>query len=178
MKIFLAALISLALHSFASVAQKTMADVASLTTNAPKNKKLVKMPAEKLAAVSKKYPLLASIESYDPTRGGKQKKPFTETYDYRMTSGATLPPSLVDCFITDLMMLYKKERNETLSATSVPAEAAMQAMEVYRKNDASNVIGYRPFTHWSFVRGLSAEEQQALAKEVAAYAAEYGVKER
>lgn len=136
------------------------------------------MPAEKLSRVEKAYPLLASIERYDPTNNGKIKKPFPETYDYRITSGASLPPTLIDCFITDLMMLYKKDGStEALSEKNIPANAAMQAMNVYRAKEASDVIGYRPYTHWSFVRSLTAEQQKTLAGEVSAYAAAYGIEE-
>ena len=39
----------------------------------------LKMDATKLAAVKKVYPLLATVETYDVTNGGKDPKPFSET---------------------------------------------------------------------------------------------------
>jgi hypothetical protein len=56
------------------------------------------MEPVKFAKVKSKYPLLATIENYDATKGGTIKKPITETYEYRSGSNSPNPSSLIDCF--------------------------------------------------------------------------------
>ena len=111
----------------------------------------LKMDATKLAAVKKVYPLLATVETYDVTNGGKDSKPISETYDFRLSSGADNPPSAIDCFTADLKILYKQRKNfnllgmpENLTKKNLPAASAEMLMNIYLKKEARNVPGYKP----------------------------------
>lgn len=142
------------------------------------------MDATKLAAVKKVYQLLATVESYDVTNGGKDPKPFSETYDFRLTSGAGNPPSAIDCFTADLQILYKQRKNfdlsgmpENITKNNLPSASAEMLMNVYLKKEARNVPGYKPWTHWKFVRSLTQSQLSQLAIELEGYVKQYGFTE-
>ncbi len=142
------------------------------------------MDATKLAAVKKVYPLLATVENYDVTNGGKDPKPFSETYDFRLTSGAGNPPSAIDCFTADLQILFKQRKNFDLSAIpenitkkNLPSASAEMLMNIYLKKEARNVPGYKPWTHWKFVRSLNQSQLSQLAIELEGYIKQYGFTE-
>lgn len=155
-----------------------------LDAMAPKGKvPLKKMEPAKFAKVKSSYPLLATIEDYDATKGGKVKKPITETYEYRYGSSSPNPPSLIDCFTADLKVIFNQSTNFGLSdigsvgGRSLPSSSAKKLMEVYINKDYNSIPGYRPWTHWSFVRGLTEAQRTQLAKELQGYVAEYGFSE-
>jgi len=144
----------------------------------------LKMDATKLAAVTRVYPVLAKLENYDVTNGGKDPKPFSETYDFRISSGAANPPSAIDCFTSDLQILYNQKKNygladmtETISKNKLPSSAAQKLMGVYLNKEARNVPGYKPWTHWKFVRSLSETQRNQLAIELEGYIKQYGFTE-
>ena len=131
---------------------------------------LKKMEAKKFAEVKAKYPLLATIENFDPTKGGSVKKPITETYEYRYSSGASNPPSLVDCLTGDIKILYNQkssfgigrhDRNDRHPESS--GHRCKKILLVYTTTDFSKIPGYRPWTHWSFVR-LGDEQRSQLVR--------------
>jgi hypothetical protein len=162
-------------------------DVAKdiLDALAPKGKvPLKKMEPAKFATVKSKYPLLATIENFDPTKGGTVKKPITETYEYRYNSGSPNPPSLIDCFTTDLKIIYNQRTNfgiadmtETVSNKTLSSTAAKRLLEVYMVTDYNKLPGYRPWTNWSFARSLSEDQRSQLASELQGYIAQYGFSE-
>jgi hypothetical protein len=144
----------------------------------------LKMPPTKLAAVTKAYPLLSTLENYDVTNGGKDPKPFSETYDFRIGSGSPNPPSAVDCFTADLQILFKQKKNynladmtENVSKYILTSSAAEKLMGVYLKREASSIPGYKPWTHWKFVRSLNAMQLSKLAVELQGYIKQYGFTE-
>lgn len=147
-------------------------DLAAFFSRAEKNTTLHRMEKSRFSVVAKKYPVLARIEYYDPTQGGKVTKPFSETYDYRISSGSYLPPSLIDCFIADIKIVGGQAFS--ISSHKVPAGAVQAAIKRYTIESASDVAGYRPWAHWSFVRSLSEADRRTLATEVEDYAKEYG----
>jgi hypothetical protein len=156
----------------------------SLPPSLDKKPVTLTMDATKLAAVKKVYPLLATVESYDVTNGGKDPKPFSETYDFRLTSGAGNPPSAIDCFTADLQILYKQRKNfdllgmpENISKNKLPSASAEMLMNIYLKKEARNVPGYKPWTHWKFVRSLTQSQLSQLAIELEGYIKQYGFTE-
>ena len=143
-----------------------------------------KMDPKKLTVVKSKYPLLATLETYDVTNGGKDPKPFSETYDFRQASGAGNPPSAVDCFTADLQILYTQRKNygladmtETLEKNKLSAGAAEKLLGVYGQKEARSIPGYKPWTHWNFVKSLSAQQKTKLAVQLEAYIKQYGFTE-
>ncbi len=145
-----------------------------------------KMEPVKFASVSMKYPILARVENYDPTKGHTVSSPFPETYDFRMASNTANPPSLTDCFICDLFILYNQKKSfstftgildETVTTKSFPATAVTKLLNVYLKNEPNKTPGYRPWTHHEFVNSLSETERTKLAKDIEDYVKSYGVLE-
>jgi len=143
--------------------------------------KSVVMDATKLTAVKKLYPLLATVENYDVTNGGIEPKPFSETYEFRQGSGAVNPPSAIDCFTADLQILYNQRKNfdllgmpENVSKKNLPSSSAIMLLNVYLKKEATNIPGYKPFTHWKFVRSLTETQRSQLAIELEGYIKKYG----
>jgi hypothetical protein len=145
---------------------------------------LKKMEPVKFAKVKSNYPLLATVEDFDATKGGTVKKPITETYEYRYGSGSPNPPSLIDCFTADLKIIYNQRTNfgitditETISTKSLPSSAAKRIIEVYLAVDYNKIPGYRPWSHWSFVKSLTESQRTQLATELQGYITEYGFNE-
>jgi hypothetical protein len=143
-----------------------------------------KMDATKFKAVAKAFPLLAKVENYDPTKGGTIKKPFTETYDFRLSSGATNPPSAIDCFTADLQIIYNQKKNfgldtlvESKGKNQLSKNVAAALINVYVKTAARSTPGYKPFTHNSFVNSLTIQQRQQLATELEGYIKKYGFTE-
>jgi hypothetical protein len=144
---------------------------------------LKKMEAAKFAKVRSNYPLLATIENYDGTNAGKVKKPITETYEFRYEHKSPNPPSLVDCFTADLQILYKQKSHYgivdtvSLSNKSLPSATAKKILEAYLNYEYNNIPGYRPWTHWRFVKGLTESQREQLAAELQGYISQYGFTE-
>src|SRR5258705_7738229 len=148
---------------------------------APKSKvPLKKMEPGRFTKIKSKYPLLATIEDYEPTNGGKIKKPSTKTYEYRYGSSSPNPPSLIDCFTADLKIIFNQSSNfgiydiGNVEGRSLSSKAAASLMNVYVTKDYNSIPGFRPWTHWSFVRSLTESQRSQLAKEAEGYVAEYG----
>lgn len=99
-----------------------------------------------------------------------------ETYDYRVRSGAVNPPTLTDTFIADIwQLLTRRLRPRIVSPTCVSIADVTRVMAIYLSQSWRQIPGYRPWTHWSFVRSLQPHERQALIKEVVAYIYRRGV---
>jgi hypothetical protein len=151
----------------------------------PKGKTVYKkMEPGKFAKVKSKYPLLATIESFDVTKGGQSEKPFSETYDFRYATGAANPPSLIDCFTADIKIIYNQrdkmgiaDITETIGGKNLSSASAIKIMGVYLSKEARSIPGYMPWTHWSFVKSLTESQRNQLAKELAGYIKEYGFSE-
>jgi len=151
---------------------------------APKGKvPLKKMDAVKFAKVKNAYPLLATIENYDGTKGGTIIKPITETYEFRYANHAPNPPSLIDCLTADLKILNNQKEKynvtdaEAISTKQLPSATAKKLLDVYTKFEYNSIPGYRPWTHWSFVRSLTETQREQLSKELEGYIATYGFSE-
>ena len=144
---------------------------------------LKKMDPVKFAKVKSSYPLLAIIENFDGTYGGKVNKPITETYEFRYVDNAPNPPSLVDCFTADLQILYKQKNSygiitkESIGNKSLPSATAKKILDVYLKKEYNNIPGYRPWTHWRFVKSLTENQREQLAIELQGYISQYGFSE-
>lgn len=157
---------------------------ATKPVEAKKKREPQKMEAAKFNIVKIQYPVLSRLENFDPTKAGAEPKPFEETYDYRAGSNTANPPSLVDCFICDLRILYNQRAtfyefaghvDEAVTEKSFPASAVIKLMQIYIKGDVRKTPGYRPWSHRQFVKTLTETEMQKLSKEVESYVKTYGI---
>lgn len=90
-----------------------------------------------------------------------------ETYDYRKDHGRTVPPSLTDVFIVDLWQRMTKDLTiPGIAINKVSEDHVLQAMNIYLQRDWKKIAGYRPWTHWNFIRSLNEQQRNGLAKEV------------
>jgi hypothetical protein len=144
---------------------------------------LKKMDPAKFAKVKSSYPLLATIENFDGTNRGKIKKPITETYEFRYNSNSSNPPSLIDCLTADMQILYNQRTKygiadaESIASKSLPSSTAKKILEVYLNYEYNNIPGYRPWTHWRFVKSLTENQRTQLATELEGYISQYGFTE-
>ena len=117
--------------------------------------------------------VLQTIETYKAP-----SSPDKETYDYRKLGGKPNPPTLTDAFIVDLWQRMSMDlKLQGITKNRVSEENVKQALNIYMERDWEKIAGYRPWTHWNFVRSLSPQDREALAKEVVRYMASNGVKE-
>ena len=136
------------------------------------------VPQSALTSSTDDGSILHKIETYKappyPNSGFISK----ETYDYRIESNTPVPPTLTDAFICDIWQRIKMDLKKTdLNPFKVDEETVMKAFDVYLKTGWSDIAGYRPWTLWNFIRGLSDEERKKLAGEVVAYMSVNGVKD-
>ena len=66
---------------------------------------------------------------------------------------------------------------ENLTKKNLPAASAEMLMNIDLKKEARNVPGYKPWTHWKFVRSLKESQMGQLAKELEGYIKQYGFTE-
>ena len=64
-----------------------------------------------------------------------------------------------------------------LSPKDVSEDNIKQAMNVYLTRRWDDIAGYRPWTHWNFIRGLKEPQRDQLAKEIAEYIAKNGIRD-
>ncbi len=137
--------------------------------------------------------VLRLIETYnappfprDPTPAKQEPAEFflppfevtKETYDYRKEYGKTVPPTLTDAFIVDLWQRITKDLAiPEITVSGISEDQVTWAMNIYLQRDWRKIAGYRPWTHWNFIRSLDRQQRDRLAKDVAAYLHEQGIKE-
>ncbi len=101
-----------------------------------------------------------------------------ETYGYRRASGAPVPPTLTDTFICDIWQRITVDlKVEGIDPRKVEAGQVMQALNIYLTKNWDDIAGYRPWTHWNFVRKLTSVQRRTLAEEVVQYMSVNGVKD-
>ena len=64
-----------------------------------------------------------------------------------------------------------------ITKNHVSEDNVKQALNVYVERDWNNIAGYRPWTHLNFVRSLSPQDREILAKEVVKYMEANGVRD-
>jgi hypothetical protein len=127
---------------------------------------------------SKSKSVLQTIETYQAPPFPKSDQINKETYDYRKEYGVAVPPTLIDAFVADLWQIMKEDlKINGITIYRVSVDHVIQALNIYLHRDWKNIAGYRPWTHWHFVRSLSPEKRKILAQEVVRYMYDNGVKE-
>lgn len=130
---------------------------------------------------SKSLPLtniLPLIERYKAPPHPKSLYIDRETYDYRIGSHRPVPPTLTDVFVCDVWQRITMELKLTIPPEEVSEEIVTRALGVYLEKDAQDIAGYRPWTHWNFIRKLKQPQREVLAKELVAYIKKNGVRDR
>jgi len=122
--------------------------------------------------------VLQTIETYQAPPFPKSNHLNKETYDYRKEDGVAVPPTLIDAFVADLWQRMTEDlKINGITIYRVSVDHVIQALNIYLHRDWKNISGYRPWTHWHFVRSLSREKRKILAQEVVRYMRDNGVKE-
>lgn len=120
--------------------------------------------------------LLAKIEVYKAPQFAHPEE--HETYDNRIHGAGLVPPTLMDVFIVDISIMANKffeirpEDNAHINE-----ELFYKVIDKYYSSGWAALPGYRPWTHWNFIRQLTADERKKLAKESYVYFKEYGIRD-
>lgn len=122
-------------------------------------------------------PVLPLIETYKAPPYPKTSFLEGETYYYRKKSGEPLPPTLTDTLICDVWQRVTKDLKLTIAPKEASEEIIQKALGVYLQRKWDDIAGYRPWTHWNFIRGLKEPQRNALAKEIVAYINQKGVRD-
>lgn len=121
--------------------------------------------------------VLPRIEKYKAPPYPKSAFLDRETYDYRLASKAPVPATLTDVFICDIWQRLTLDLKLKVKAEDASEALIKQAMQIYLERRADDIAGYRPWTHWHFIRHLTPPQRDLLAQEVVAYIKQNGVKD-
>jgi hypothetical protein len=121
--------------------------------------------------------VLPLIEKFKAPPHPKSTYIDRETYDYRIMYKSPVPPTLTDAFICDIWQRITLDLKLTLSPQDVSEQNIKDAMNIYLNKDWNDIAGYRPWTHWNFIRRLKEPQRDLLAKEVVAYINKNGVRD-
>ena len=122
--------------------------------------------------------VLPLIEKYKAPPYPKDVYLDRETYDYRISSKRPVPETLTDVLICDIWQRVTMDLKSKVTTQEVSEGIITEAIGVYLKKGWNDIAGYRPWTHWNFIRGLKAPQREALAKEITAYIGKNGVRDR
>jgi len=122
-------------------------------------------------------PVLPLIEKYKAPPYRASGFLDRETYDYRIKFHEPLPPTLTDVLICDVWQRVTMDLKLKLTPKEVSEETIKQALNVYLTKRWDDIAGYRPWTHWNFVRRLKPPERERLAREIVEYIAKNGVRD-
>lgn len=65
-----------------------------------------------------------------------------------------------------------------ITPQEVSEEIIKQALNVYLLKSSDDIAGYRPWTHWDFIRSLKPSQRDVLVREVTDYIKKNGVRDR
>lgn len=122
--------------------------------------------------------VLSLIEKYKAPRFPATAYLDRETYDYRISSHRPVPETLTDVFICDVWQRVDMELKSKVGPQDVSEDLIKQALNVYLEKKYEDIAGYRPWTHWNFIRSLKQSQRDVLAKEIADYIKKNGVRDR
>ncbi len=100
-----------------------------------------------------------------------------ESYDYRIRGGTPVPPTLVDTLVCDFWIVMKKNFQESPDPASVTEAQLARVVDFYLAGDYGRIPGYRPWTHWNFIRGLTEAERTRLVQDILHYVRVKGIRE-
>lgn len=121
--------------------------------------------------------VLSRIEKYKAPPYPVSRFLKQETYDYRRKSGRPVPATLTDILICDIWQRVTMDLKLEVNPRAISEETIQQAMKVYLTRRWDDIAGYRPWTHWNFIRELQEPERERLAKEIAEYIHKNGIRD-
>lgn len=122
--------------------------------------------------------VLPLIEKYKAPAYPKTLYLDRETYDYRISSHRPVPETLTDVFICDVWQRVDMDLKSKITPQEVSEELIKQALNVYLEKKFEDLAGYRPWTHWNFIRSLKQPQRDALVTEITDYIKKNGVRDR
>lgn len=122
--------------------------------------------------------VLPLIEKYKAPRYPKTVYLDRETYDYRVSSNRPVPATLTDVFICDIWQRVDMDLKSKTAPENVSEDLIKQAVDVYLEKNYEDIAGYRPWTHWNFIRSLRRSQRDALVREITEYIKANGVRDR
>src|SRR3954468_7800071 len=105
-------------------------------------------------------PVLPLIEKYKAPPYRASGFLDRETYDYRIKFHEPLPATLTDVLICDVWQRVTMDLKLKVTPKDASAEIVKQALNVYLTKRWDDIAGYRPWTHWNFVRGLKPPQRE------------------
>ncbi|MEW6127693.1 MAG: hypothetical protein AB1757_11705 [Acidobacteriota bacterium] len=121
--------------------------------------------------------VLSRIEKYKAPPYPKSLYLDRETYDYRKMSKREIPPTLTDTFICDIWQRLTMNLKLTITPEQVSEANIKQAFDIYLTRNHDDIAGYRPWTHWNFIRKLTEAERDTLARETVEYIKKNGIRD-
>nr|AIA13734.1 Unknown Function [uncultured bacterium] len=121
--------------------------------------------------------ILPLIEKYKAPPYPKSLYLTGETYDYRIKSGRPLPATRTDTFVCDIWQRITMDLKLATTPEQVSEEVIKQAMNIYSTRKWEDIAGYRPWTHWNFIKSLKEPQRDSLAKELVEYISTNGVRD-
>jgi len=113
-----------------------------------------------------------------------------EPYNYNKNNSLPVPPSYIDTFICDIwhqiitgFKLPPKEYNIDkikkleISYKDIDEKLVEKAVKIYCKRQWYRIAGWRPYTHWYFIRSLTNSERKSLIKEIVKYIMDNGIRD-
>ena len=88
-----------------------------------------------------------------------------------------LPATLTDTFVCDIWQRVTMDLKLKITPEQVSEEVIKQAMNVYLTRKWDDIAGYRPWTHWNFIKSLKEPQRDSLAKEFVEYISKNGVRD-
>jgi len=114
--------------------------------------------------------VLTRLENYDAPRYPADTAITREAYDARMPRVDRVPATLTDTFVCDLVTTMVRTLDlRGVSIGGLREDHVRRALQVYLQREWTKVPGYRPWTHWNFVNGLTDRDREQLVREVASY---------
>jgi hypothetical protein len=126
---------------------------------------------------SKSSEILPLIEKYKAPPYPKDAYLTKETYDYRIRDKRTIPPTLTDTFIADIWQRITLDLKLKIEPENITEDNVKDAIGIYLTKNWVDIAGYRPWTHYNFIKSLKEQQRGQLIREVVSYIRKNGVKD-
>lgn len=112
--------------------------------------------------------VLSRVESYQAPPLPKDEWP--EAYDTRRVLRGGVPSTRTETLVCDLFQQITTEAKARYEVAGARQSDFERAIQKYVDVDWRKIAGYRPWTHWNFIRGLGEPARRQLAGEIVDYA--------
>ena len=117
------------------------------------------------------YKVLSRIETYKAPPFPAVTYLTNDLYEENIKNNQTVPPSLTETFIYDIWQRIDLDNayawsDKPATPADVDISDILAAFQVYQDKVYTKIAGYRPWTHWNFIRDLNNRERYELAKDV------------